>query len=77
MLHDNVDFKIFLVDDSVVIPHNIRVSEFSQNVDLWNDLLLLFFVHFAVIKLLPHKELAVRFPLYFAYKTKTAYSSLA
>ena len=33
VLHDNVDFEIFLVDAPVVIPHYVGVVQVSENVD--------------------------------------------
>jgi hypothetical protein len=77
VLHDDVNLEILLVDNSVVIPHNVGVSQLPKDVDFGNDLLLLFLIHFSVVQLLPHKELAVGLPLDFAHKTKTAYPSLA
>ncbi len=33
VLHYDIDLEILLVDNSVVVPHNIWVSELPQNVD--------------------------------------------
>ena len=49
VLHDNVDFLSFLVDEMVVVLYDARVLQIAQNIHFGHDLLLLFFVHTSVV----------------------------
>jgi hypothetical protein len=49
ILHNNVDFQVFLVDKAVMILHYVGMLKFAQNVNFCNYLRLFFFVHFAIV----------------------------
>ncbi len=50
------------MDLLVVVPHNVRMVELFQDVDLSDDLLPLSIAHPAIVKLLPHQDLAIYLP---------------
>ena len=54
VLHDNVDFHLFFVNDSVIVPHDVGVSKFPQNIDFRDELLFFFFRHFPVVEFFPN-----------------------
>lgn len=60
VLHDDVQHGITAVYNAVVVPHNVWVLEFPQEVDLWDQHLFLTLSHGAIIELLPHKNLESR-----------------
>lgn len=50
------DYKYFLrraVDEVLMVPHNVRVAQFGQAVDLTDDLVSLARTHMAVVDFLP------------------------
>jgi hypothetical protein len=49
VLHNNVNFKLLLINRAVIIPHYVRMLQLTQDVDLCHDLLLLFLIHFAIV----------------------------
>lgn len=57
VLHHDEELGRRLVDDPVVIPHDIRMAQLAQDVDLGNDLLLFPLVHQAIVQLLPNQIL--------------------
>jgi hypothetical protein len=55
-------FRHINVDLLVVVPHDVRMVELFQDVDLSDDLLPLSIAHPAIVKLLPHQDLAIYLP---------------
>jgi len=55
-LHDDEYFGFAFIYKPIIIFNNIRMTQFSQNIDLRDDLLLFFFTHNAVIHLLPNQN---------------------
>lgn len=58
VLHDKVDACVAFINELVVAADNILMFELSENVDLIDELLLLFIIHASVVSLLPHHFLA-------------------
>ena len=73
VLHYDIQSRVSLVYDLVIVPHNILVLKLSEYVDLSDHLLLLFFLHGSIIDLLPHHLLACLLVLHQTYFTKATY----
>lgn len=71
VLHDDVELSLLFVDDSVVVPCDVGVFELTENVNLRNQLLLLFLCHLTIVKLFPDKNPAIRNPPDLADLSKT------
>jgi len=54
VFHNKVYRCILFVNEFVKAPHNILVLKFTQNIDLIDQLLLFFFIHPSIIRLLPN-----------------------
>lgn len=54
VLHDDVDFGSLLINYSIVVLDNVRVTKFAKDVYLRNNLLLLLFAHHTVVELFPN-----------------------
>ena len=61
-LHYDEDFSIGFVDYSIIVFHYVGMIKFAQNVDLADNLLLLLFTHYTVVKLFPNKLFPIRNP---------------
>lgn len=59
-LHDDEYFGFAFIYEPIIIFYNIGMTQFSQNIDLRDNLLLFFFTHNAVIHLLPNQNAPVR-----------------
>ena len=63
VLHYDEDLGLLLINNAIVVPDNVRVVELPQDVDLRDQLLLLFLIHLAIVELLPNKYAPVCLPL--------------
>ena len=76
VFHDNVYFSLLLINYTIIVPDNIWMMEFTQDINFWNKLLFLFFVHSAIVKLLPNEDLSVREASDFADNPKAPLSDI-
>lgn len=74
MLHDDEYFSCWFVYHSVVVLHDVLMTQFPKNIDFRYDLLFFFLAHNAVVKFFPDKHLAVRYPPYFLHFSKWTFS---
>ena len=74
VLHNDVDSEIPLVDAPVIVADDVGVVEVSQDVDLRDDLLLLFLTHLAIVQLLPDQNPAVTDAFDLAHVAERAYT---
>jgi hypothetical protein len=70
VLHYNVNFEGLLVNISIVIPHNVRVLQLTEDVDLSHNLLLLLLVHASVVEFLPDHDSSIMFAPNFSYSSE-------
>lgn len=49
VLHYYVNFQVLLVNEAVVVLHDVRVLKFAQNVNFCHYLRLFFLVHLPII----------------------------
>lgn len=75
VLHYNVNDLVFLIDESIVVLHNISVTEFAQNVNFRNNLGLFLLRHLPIVKFFPHQNLSISFASNLADSTETTYSN--
>jgi len=73
-LHDHENLWKIAVYYPVVVPNNVWVMQFPQNVYFWDQHLLFFFWHLTVIELFPDENASITFTANFA---NTAEASLA
>ena len=76
VLHYDIDLCLLLVNYAIVIADNIWVMKLTEDVNLADKLLFLFFVHPAVIEFLPYEDTAIGFPAYFRDNTERAFADI-
>ena len=54
VLHDNIQLEVLFVDDSLKVADDAWVLQLFKDVYLSHNLLLLFFIHLAIVELLPN-----------------------
>ena len=59
IFHDDVDLGLLLLDDAVIVPHNVWMPELPQDVDLCHQQVLLLLTHLTIIQHLPHEDATV------------------
>ena len=59
IFHDDVDLGLLLLDDAVIVSHNVWMPELAQDVDLCHQQVLLLLAHLTIIQHLPHEDAAV------------------
>ncbi len=49
VLHHDEDLGLLFVYYSIIVPDNVWVVQFSKNIDLRDELLLLFLIHLSIV----------------------------
>lgn len=83
VLHYNVDLLVLLIHNPKVILlclillfivlNNVRVIQLTQNINLWNNLLLFPLSHFSIVQLLPNQDHPIFLPSNFVNLPETPY----
>ena len=73
VFHDDVNFEVSLVNAPVVVAHNVRMIQVSENIDFSDNLLLFLLVHLSVVKFFPDKNSTITYPPNFAHIAKASY----
>ena len=61
VLHDNVQLRCLLVNDTVTVLDNERVAQLAKEIHFSHNVLLLALRHFPIVKFLPDQHFAITF----------------
>jgi len=73
LLHHDLDLLVALVDDAVLVAHDLLVVQVAQDVHLVDQLLPLLLVHVLLTNFLPHLLLLVLLRLHFDHRAERAF----